>query len=234
MINPSNVVKILADRVSTLLSLTRPTNSATIDTTSSITNHERQVAEHLCDTLASIVNSHSYTFEVEETLDHGLADDGLISEAEDENEDEASFDSDYRDEEENKEDALRTNFSLDYMIRAVDFYDAKDPTTGKRKRRWSTVKHKFRRIPHQKYIDRFRNYLEKHGTKKQKHEKIDDYVFDMFERARENALPVHDNDLRRWALKKAMDESLHSFVAAHHWLCSFKHKHDIISRKVTK
>ena len=56
----------------------------------------------------------------------------------------------------------------------------------------------------------------------------------MFERARENALPVHDIDLRRWALKKAMDESLHNFVASSYWLYLFKTKHNIISRKVTK
>jgi hypothetical protein len=65
-------------------------------------------------------------------------------------------------------------------------------------------------------------------------DKIDDYVFDMFERTRENSLPVHEIDLRRWAIKKAMDESLHNFVASSHWLHTFKHKHNIISRKFTK
>jgi hypothetical protein len=120
------------------------------------------------------------------------------------------------------------------MIKAVNFYYEINPKTGKRKRRWETVKHNFRRIPHQKNLARFRHYLEKHGTKKQKLDKIDDHVFDMFERARENALPVHDIDLRRWAFKKAMDESLHNFVASGKWLYDFKYKHNIISRKVTK
>ncbi|CAF1443509.1 unnamed protein product [Adineta ricciae] len=96
------------------------------------------------------------------------------------------------------------------MTRAVNFYDEINPNTGKRKRRWETVKRNFQRIPHQTYIARFRHYLERHGTKKQKLDKIDDYVFDMFDRARESVLPVHDIDLRRWALKKAMDESLHN------------------------
>ena len=97
-----------------------------------------------------------------------------------------------------------------------------------------TVKHNFRRIPHQIYLSRFRRYLDKHGTKKQKLDQIDDYVFDMFERARQKALPVHDIDLRRWALKQAMDESLHNFVASKHWLHTFKHKHNIVSHKITK
>jgi hypothetical protein len=78
------------------------------------------------------------------------------------------------------------------------------------------VKNHFRRIPHQTYLARFRHYLEKHGTKKQKLDKIDDHVFDMFERAREKALPLHDINLRRWAFKKAMDEPLYNFVASNH------------------
>ena len=56
----------------------------------------------------------------------------------------------------------------------------------------------------------------------------------MFDRAQGFALPVHDTDLRRRALKKAMDESLHNFVASSYWLYTFKCKHNIISRKVTK
>ena len=120
------------------------------------------------------------------------------------------------------------------MVKAVKFYEEMNPQTGERKRRWETVKHNFRRIPHQVYLSRFRHYLERHGTKKQKLDKIDDYVFDMFERARENALPVHNIDRRRWALKRAMDESLYNFVAPSHWLYTFKHKHSIVSRKLTK
>ncbi|CAF1080655.1 unnamed protein product [Adineta ricciae] len=120
------------------------------------------------------------------------------------------------------------------MARAVDFYDEVNPKTGQRKRRWSTVKHNFYRVQHHNYIARFRRYLERHGRKKQKIDQVDDYVFDMFEKARGNALSVHDIDLRRWALKKAMDESLHNFTASHHWLLTFKHKHNIVSRKVTK
>jgi DNA-binding ferritin-like protein (Dps family) len=120
------------------------------------------------------------------------------------------------------------------MAKEVEFYDEVNPQTGKRKRRWETVKHNFRRIPYQTYLSRFRRYLEKHGTKKQTLDKIDDHVFDMFERAREKALPVHDVDLRRWTRKQAMNESLYNFVASNQWLYTFKHKHNIISRNITK
>ena len=128
---------------------------------------------------------------------------------------------------------LRKTFSLEYMTRTVNFYDEVNPKTSQRKRRWPTVKHNFWCIPHQTYIDRFRRYLERYSKKKQKIDKVDDYVFDMVERARGNSLSVHDIDIRRWVLKRAMGESLHNFVASRHWLHTCTHKHNIISYKVT-
>lgn len=234
MINPVNVVKILADRASNLL----PSLSSTGWTvTSTITRRESEVADVLFDVLESIINSSSYNLEIETTLDHGSDEDEIIDETENEDDEvDDLLDPDYlgEDEDEDEESTLHKKFSLEYMSRAVNFYDEVNPKTGQRKRRWSTVKHQFKGIPHQSYIARFRHYLEKHGTKKQKIDKIDDYVFDLFERARDKALPVHDLDLRRWAMKQAMNESLHDFAASVHWLYTFKHKHNIISRKVTK
>ena len=83
------------------------------------------------------------------------------------------------------------------MKKVVDYYDERDLKTGKRKRSWSTTQHRFRRVPHQQYISRFRQYLETHGNKKQKLENVDEYVFTKFEKAREQQLPVHDVDLKR-------------------------------------
>jgi hypothetical protein len=234
MINTANVVKIFADRASNLSSTVA--NSGTSAT--AVTNREYEVADLLCSVLESITSSHSHTFEVETTLDHELTDDELIDDAECEDADDETSDPNWNDpdedEDEDEEKTLRKQFSLEYMAKAIKFYDEINPQTGKRKRRWATVKHNFQRIPHQVYLSRFRRYLERHGTKKQKLDKIDDHVFDMFERAREKALPVHDIDLRRWALQRAMDESLHNFVASKHWLHTFKHKHNIVSRKITK
>lgn len=232
MISLANVVKIFSDRASNLSStVSNNTTSAT-----SITNRECEVADLLCNVLESITSSHSHSFEVETTLDHDLVDDDFIDDAEREDISEETSDPNWKDEDEDEDEdkVLCQRFSLDYMAKAVEFYDEINPQTGKRKRRWETVKHRFQRIPHQIYLSRFRRYLEKNGTKKQKLDKIDDYVFDLFERAREKGLPVHDIDLRRWALKQAMDESLHNFAASKHWLHTFKHKHNIVSRKVTK
>lgn len=234
MINPANVVKIFADRASNLSSAM----SSSASSTTTVTNREREVVDLLWGVLDSITTSHSHMFEVETTLDHEFDDEELINDVECEDTAEGTWDPNCNDEDEDEDEddekALCKQFSLNYMAKAVKFYDETNPQTGKRKRRWATVKHNFQRIPHQRYLSRFRRYLEKHGTKKQKLDKIDDYVFDMFERAREKALPVHDIDLRRWALKQAMDESLYNFVASKHWLYNFKHKHNIVSRKITK
>lgn len=235
MINPVNVMKVFVDRASGLF-CTIPSNKAT--TTATFTNRECEVADLLCGVLESIASSDSHTIDIETTLDHELVNGELVNDVDYEDTAEETSDPNWNDEgehdDEDEEKALCKQFSLDYMTKAVNYYDEINPQKGKRKRHWATVKNHFRRIPYQLYLSRFRRYLEKHGTKKQKLDKIDDHVFDMFERAREKPLPVHDIDLRRWALKKAMDESLHNFVASSHWLFAFKHKHNITSRKITK
>ena len=110
MINPSNVMKILADRASNLLPSAFSTTSAP---TTSITNRECEVADQLGSVLKSIINSHSHTFEVESTLDHGLDDGELINQAENENEeDEESLDPEYCAEEEEEDRILLKKFSL--------------------------------------------------------------------------------------------------------------------------
>lgn len=60
----------------------------------------------------------------------------------------------------------------------------------------------FRCIPHQNDLARLHHYFEQHGTKKQELDKIDDYVFDVFEQSREKILSIHDIDLQRWTPKK--------------------------------
>ena len=68
--------------------------------------------------------------------------------------------------------------------------------TGKRKHRWKNVKHQFKQIPYQHYLARFRTYIEESGTKKQKIDSVEDFVYDKFERALELLRPVHDIDLK--------------------------------------
>jgi hypothetical protein len=81
---------------------------------------------------------------------------------------------------------------------------------------------------------RFRKYVYHHGTKRGKLDIVEHFVYGKFEQARAGALPVHDNDIRRWALEKAKEESLEDFTASHHWLINFKKCHQITSRRITK
>ena len=82
-----------------------------------------------------ITSSHSHTFEVETTLDHELADDELIDDVEREDTAEEASDPDWNDEhaDEDEEKASCKRFSLDYMAKAVKFYDEINPQTEKRK-----------------------------------------------------------------------------------------------------
>lgn len=76
--------------------------------------------------------------------------------------------------------------------------------------------------------------IEQNGTKREKIQVIEDFVYDKFEEARNRVLSVHDHDLRRWALQKAAEDSVLNFQASEHWLRAFKHRHRICSRKITK
>jgi hypothetical protein len=98
------------------------------------------------------------------------------------------------------------------MQEVVNFADAKD-RNGKKRRTWKTVHHRYKAIPSQSYVSKFRKYLEKHGTKRQKTRTIDEIVYKKFLQSREKALPVHDVDIQRWGLKAAKDLELDDFHA---------------------
>jgi hypothetical protein len=172
--------------------------------------HEQKLIDQLYQILDDVVTSSSYEVENDPTF-HG-------SES----------------EKDTGDDALLTTFSLEYMKNVVDFYDATDETTGKRKHTWKSVQHRFKRVHHIRYLGRFRKYLKNHGTKKQKIDDIDTFVFERFEAAYENCLSIHDIDLKRWALQRAQQQSFLEFAASKHWTAAFKHRHHILSRKITK
>ena len=182
------------------------------------------------DALKSILTSSSYDHEYATTLDYSTPDTEIDGCEEDP--DEPITDQDY--EEEDSETPVYESFSFGYMKRAIEFYDDIDQKTGKRKHSWKNVKHQFRRIPYQYYLARFRTYIEESGTKKQKIDSVEDFVYDKFERARELLRPVHDIDLKRWAQQQARSTFFHEFVASDTWILAFKHKYNICSRKVTK
>ena len=81
------------------------------------------------------------------------------------------------------------------MKRALAYYDAMNPKTGKQSHTWKSVQNKFKRVTRQYYMARFRDYVKQSGTKKEKIDLLNDYVYNNFEHARDPLCPVHDLDL---------------------------------------
>ena len=81
---------------------------------------------------------------------------------------------------------------------------------------------------------RFRDYVEQGGTKIEKIDSLNDYVYNNFEQARNLLCAVHEIDLKRWAIRKARTMSLHDCVASDRWVSKFKNNYNICSRKIIK
>ncbi|CAF1374293.1 unnamed protein product [Adineta ricciae] len=124
MINPHNVLKVLSNLTS---------NKISLNSLSPINNDEEHVTSNLYTCLESILESISHIFETENTLDH---DDELFDEDVENSSPLAFTDEDLdsikdADYELIDEFNLQNHFSLDYMKQVVDYYDEKDPVTGK-------------------------------------------------------------------------------------------------------
>ncbi len=79
-------------------------------------------------------------------------------------------------------------------------------------------------------------YVKNGGKRRQKLKNVSERLYEKFQNARKNLLPVHDIDLKRWALEIAKEENLNSnqFKASDSWIAIFKRKHRISARKITK
>lgn len=117
-------------------------------------------------------------------------------------------------EEDNNQKSVFESFSLSYMQQALEYYNVTNSKTGKRIHTWKSVQHKFRRIPHQSYMARFREYVEKRGTNKEKLESLENRVYSSVDRARDLLCPVHDVDLKRWTIRESRIIKIQNFVAA--------------------
>ena len=140
------------------------------------------------------------------------------------------------DVDEDQQQNLLHQFSIQYMKKAVDFYDAVNEKTGKKQHSWKSFQHRFHNVKNRSYIGRFRTYLENNGTKQQKLDELDQYVhvYEKFEKARGDFLIAHDTDLKRWALQKARDINNTTFRASDNWVLIFKRRHALCSRKIAK
>lgn len=198
-------------------------------------HEERTVAQHLADIIETLVNRKRFHYEEETTLD--FYDDGddcnyTSSEEEEESDDSSHGTDDATEDKKNESHHELSNYSIDFMQQVVDFAYT-EGSSRKRRRSWRTVHHRFKCLPNGGYVSRFRKYLQHHGTKRQKTQNLDEIVSNKFVQARQQYLPVHDNDIQRWALRAARDFSFDDFQASDSWLRSFKSRHNICSRKIT-
>ena len=141
---------------------------------------EEELANQLFEVFESVCTRTSYKEEAETTLDDNTSDNEID---ECENVDELPDDPDYEQEEEEKQ--VFESFSLSYMKRALAYYDAINPKTGKRSHTWKSVQNKCKRVTHQYYMARLQDYVEQSGTKKEKIDLLNDYAYNNFERARD-------------------------------------------------
>ena len=125
-----------------------------------------------------------------------------------------------------------TEYSKEFMQKVVNYADEKD-RNGKRRLTWKSVHNRFKALPDQAYVSRFRQYLAHQDTKRQKIHSVAEIVYKRFIIAREKFLPIHDIDLHRITLEAAHELDLENFVASNHWLSNFKTRHSIVSRRIT-
>ena len=218
MINPQNVVDILGNLISERL---------TISSTSKKGPKDEAIASLLFNNVQALLNCTSYSFEDKDSLDLDLdiesVDDkystdtnDYFTDNDDKSDDEFNVDNEPHDTDyDNKweREAIRDQFSLEYMRNVAQFYNEKDPNTEKRKHSFSGVQRRFKKVKHRNYIHRFRKYIEAQGTKKEKLNHIDSFVYESFKNSRQQLLSIHDIDLKRWALKKAAELGDLTFVA---------------------
>lgn len=91
-------------------------------------------------------------------------------------------------------------------------------------------------MAHHSYKATWRQQILNGGTRDEIFYEIDKCVFEKFTEARQECKPVHDMDLRRWALERAAEYpgTRNTFMASSSWTNTFKRNHQISSRKVTK
>ena len=105
-----------------------------------------------------------------------------------------------------------------------------------------TVKQRYRRIfsscntdaAIRTKLNRFKGYVESHGTRVEKLKQIHYYVRQQFDEAKANYKIVHDEDLRRWAYQINCQLLCPNFKASSRWAQSFKAANRIRSRKITR
>ncbi|KAI1286302.1 hypothetical protein HDE_11194 [Halotydeus destructor] len=88
-------------------------------------------------------------------------------------------------------------------------------------------------ITNMSMIHRWEAQFEKHGgSVRAKQKTIFEQTVEKYEQAHESGMPIHEIDIRVWALEAAASQDI-EFKASPNWISNFKKKNRISSRKVT-
>ena len=108
--------------------------------------------------------------------------------------------------------------SLEDLQKVADYVKA-HPTY-----KFSVVQRRFRWIKQQCMIPRILSAVEKNGNFRQKYADISKAVLAKYKDARRQLHPVHDTDLKKWAVDAARAIGI-KFTASSYWIFKFKRQH---------
>jgi len=209
--NPKNILNLLCN------SFDQPQ----YDIKTIITNEERSFASQLEELIKNAVDN--YTFMESYTTLHFVDENAIF--------DPVAIEEDVEDEYEETKDnkKIKIDVDLHYKQKAVEFW-----RSGKKK--FETVKRKYRKVTQKALLYRWEAQIVEHGTRNEKLFEISKYVLDEFQNALDKSVPIHNLDIKRWALKARNDYNLsqHLFTASSKWIYNFKRRHCIVSRKINK
>lgn len=127
---------------------------------------------------------------------------------------------------------VKTMIDFEYKEKAVQYWHS--GKTGNLK--FESVRSKFKKIQNITMLYRWEMQVKEGGTRNKKLLEISKYVMKQFQNAHLKSIPIHDIDIKRWALNARNEVKLprELFTASSKWIHNFKIKHGIVSRKINK
>ncbi|XP_011169807.1 uncharacterized protein LOC105202819 [Solenopsis invicta] len=108
---------------------------------------------------------------------------------------------------------------IEYKRRAVKYWRRDDSV---RPKSFENVKHRFRKLTSPRELRRWREQVNRGGTRLEKLKEISSYTLDKFKEAVQNGIIIHDTDIARWALKAQQEINCPGFTASPSWILRFK------------
>jgi hypothetical protein len=100
-------------------------------------------------------------------------------------------------------------------------------------RKFSSIQKNFRKLNSIQEVHRIVEDVDKGGNKWDKYKQIEEFVYLKYKSARYKKLPVHDINLKKWAIERSREVNI-EFKASSAWINKFKKKYRIRSKKITR